>query len=880
MHKLLSMRVVLALATFIIAPLAVSVAKADDSLPWLSSPLSLQARTDTSSLPPAWNNNIDCIPQDTSTCTVSTLYGAVNSSSSARLNDYSAFHPVISYIDNRQHFLPVPNSKMAITYITDPVYGFYLYFNHDFTSGIRPTLSFGSTSYQMVQPPDGKLTDKSGQRLAADYTSMSFSQNNQWMVVSEPNVAVLRVNLETFEVVPFAPGFNYAIGLSPSPKTAISNDGRYITVASKDFSSFKIYDLNTCGPVPNTISGPVSCQSRDLQGFMQQQLPGYSSTSYIRFLDDNHVVAYSSYSSNGSSKTTRFIIGNGDTTNQIDYLALGDSYISGEGAFDYVAGTDTSTNKCHLSYLSYPLLIGQDLGYGAYHSVACAGAKTEDITNTSAYYESQADRIDKATRALWDKNGQSTLALTSFLPGYIDQMDFVTTYQPKAITMSLGGNNMGFSSILKSCVDPRDLQTCYSTYEDRLELVRLINHQVFPRLVQTYQQLKAAGAPDMRIYVIGYPQIAKPGGDCAINVHLNNDELVFAQQLISYLDQVISSAAAKAGVYYTDTRDALNGHRLCEADLGQIAMNGLTAGNDTPINGSGPIGDESYHPNPLGYQLLEDKVLAVINNLTSPMPPANLTATPPTEEGLEILNAPHSGRAINNIEYDNDVSADLAYQQTPLDILIDSAQHSLAPNTTLRAELHSTPISLGSYKTGANGDLTTQVTIPADTPTGYHTLHFYGADMAGQSIDIYKFIYVAHAADDLDGDGVLDSIQSCVGVASSGQDYDQDGIDDACDGTIDEPPVQNEPVSIPESGIVLSSTDAPDVSNTGSSIYATSQEVSNSQSAVLGANTTAASSVNKPASSDNLKIPGRYYLIAGGAFLLLTIVSYFIKQRL
>ena len=37
-----------------------------------------------------------------------------------------------------------------------------------------------------------------------------------------------------------------------------------------------------------------------------------------------------------------------------NYVALGDSYQSGEGAGDYLAGTDTDANKCHRSVHAYP----------------------------------------------------------------------------------------------------------------------------------------------------------------------------------------------------------------------------------------------------------------------------------------------------------------------------------------------------------------------------------------------------------------------------------------------------------------------------------------------------------------------------------------------
>ena len=71
-------------------------------------------------------------------------------------------------------------------------------------------------------------------------------------------------------------------------------------------------------------------------------------------------------------------------------MALGDSYTSGEGAYDYRNGTDTSTNQCHSSVAAYPELITQALFSNAGgHSVACSGATIDDITNLNDGYHGQ-----------------------------------------------------------------------------------------------------------------------------------------------------------------------------------------------------------------------------------------------------------------------------------------------------------------------------------------------------------------------------------------------------------------------------------------------------------------------------------------------------------
>jgi len=898
MHKHFSVRVVAALAISIVTLLGVSLVKADEPPAWLfGSQLYINKVADVaeSSIPSTFfdGGNVDCTVVDNSNCSIDTPYGSVYDSS---LWVGGQWRPIADYGNNRANFFAVPGSDTAITTSNAPVFGSYMYFTGNVSASLTPQYVFGLPDanlsdeghlldhFQLSRPPDRKLTDKTGANLSADLSSMNFSANAQWLVVTDPDIATLRVNVATGQVLPFGRTFTYGIGINPKPKNAISSDGRYAVEASQDASTFSIYDLSTCGIVPDRISGPVQCQLRELINteFISSQIPGYSGIRYIKFLDDNTISFYASYTDGAATKYAQYTLSTkpGLATN-LQYLALGDSYISGEGAFRYLNGTDTVDNQCHVSLLSYPLLAGKDLGYDSYHSVACSGAITNDIINTSDGYRGQAK--PHTSKQELDKSGKMPSILSNFQQGYIDQLDFVKQYQPKVVTISIGGNDIGFSARLQSCIFGG---SCYSTYEDRLEFVREVN-ATFPKLVDTYTKIKNAGAADAQIYVIGYPQIANTDGNCALNVHMNHDELVFAQQAINYLDAVISQAAAKAGVFYVDTQDALLGHRLCEAGPGSVAMNGISAGNDFPDKLNGPIGRESYHPNAYGHQLLERYTLNATYNLTAPMPAADLSARPPSETGQEILNAPHSGLTVRATEFDSDISADLAYQQTPTDVSIDGTNHLLPPNSALQAEIHSSPASLGAFTTDSVGNLTTQITIPASVPTGYHSLHFYGTNVAGQPVDIYKVIYVAATADDLDGNGVADSTQGCVGVPASGQDSDQDGVDDACDSDITSPPTVVAASEVAatvsaQSGLILADSDSelssPDNSTVASSkISASSVTTQTSPAAVLGANTSSRIASLSKEHADNLRVPGSYFAVAGLISLSVAAVIYAVK---
>jgi hypothetical protein len=747
-----------------------------------SSSLSLQKQTEISTIPPSWNGNIDCYQETADNCVLNTYYGSANTGSSLRLSGTDNYQPVISYIDGRKHYLPIPNSSSGLVYTTEPPYGVYLYFYYNFESSIAPADNAGNAYYQVNRAPDAELTDSSSNRLAADYTSISFSENGKWMIVSQPNVAMLRVNLDTFQVLPFAPGFNYTIGLDPQLQTAITNDGRYAVVASKIFGRFEIYNLAACTNVPTTMTSLVSCQSHTVQNYMQDQIPNFTGANNIRFIGDDTISFYASYLVGSTTKFAKYILSTqSGNLNRHDYLALGDSYISGEGAFDYLPATDTTDNQCHVSRFSYPLLLGLDLNFNSFHSVACSGATTNDILNTSDQYSGQA-KNGLQRKALETSDSLSGI-LTNFKQGYIYQNNFVSQYQPKVITLSIGGNDIGFSNRLQDCLKPG---TCYSTFEDRLEFVREVN-RTFPKLVSTYSRVKNLATPNTRIYVIGYPQIAKADGDCAVNVQMNKDELTFASQAINYLDAVIESAARKAGVFYVDAQDALRGHRMCEASGKSLAMNGATAGNDFPDRLGGPIGRESYHPNDFGHQLLENKILLLSNNLTAPMPPPNLDSSPPSETGLDILNAPHIGREVRSTSFTPELAPNVLFKSQQFKLVLAGAEHGILPKSLVKAEIQSDPVSLGSFTTDSLGNLSANPVLPDSIPVGFHTLHVYGTNLDGGQIDLFKTIYVAFSQDDFNGDGAPDSPGMCIGVTPSGQDYDQDGIDDGCDGVITDP---------------------------------------------------------------------------------------------
>lgn len=752
-------------------------------------------------LPPNIGNNRDCherkvitrpkrpipIPpfsqteQSYTSCVVDTAFGSIDTLGYLQRPGGTMAGPVKDINGRTAMLVPIPYSTTGMMLTGSAINATYLAFFDNMDSVLDSSAIYtGEVTHKITAPPTTTLRDKNGKSVAVGIDSLSFSANGQWMVTDIPSLGVVvRINTANRQILAFGDSMTYNIGLYPGLQTAISADGRYVVMASSVFGILKLYDLDTCGTVPNSISGKVNCKSRDLQPYMQQTVPNFWGVRQLRFRGDYALDMYVDARQGTAQQIShRVLRAAGQTDSGFQYMALGDSFASGEGAYQYKASTDTNLNKCHLSQRSYPYLIGATLNFDQYESVACSGAVIDDITNTNGDYEGQVN--DNLVVSKRDKNQ----IMDSFLPGYLAQHEFIKFKKPNIITLSAGGNDIGFSDIISRCLDS---DTCYQNYEDRRELVENINSQ-FTRLIDLYTQVKNASDPSVKIYVLGYPQLVYPEGNCANNVPFNHDELIFVQLLISHLNSVIKTATANAGVFYVDIENSLAGRRLCETVSSNVAVNGLTLGNDIPNIPllHGPIGNEIFHPNYLAHQLFKSTVLGKTANLTALMPVSNpASVLPDVSDSLPILNAPKSNRVMRITKNITGTSGGAIEFGKTWAFDYNPTVQILKAGSKIKAWLNSDPVFLGEFTVASDGSVSITTKIPDNVPPGFHTLHLYGKNSSGEDVDLYQTVYVA--GDSLQGE--------CVIVPDSGEDVDQDEVDDACDGFIDEPPLAVEPVA-------------------------------------------------------------------------------------
>lgn len=684
-----------------------------------------------------------------------------------------------------------------------------------------------STYYVYTYTVSGSATflDLNGQPLSSEPSGIAYSTNGRWLGVQIRGSAdgavggILLYDLTNSLMAPKLISTSLdvqyiAYSDIKSSNLAVSDDGRYVAYNGYMAGykpTLRVYDTATClNQYAYLVSGyGNNCEYNDVwNGKFRTEtylsnIPTEAAIEYprrLRFAGDNSLLVQGVYARNSptSFSVAEYSVSPSSTGSApLSLLVMGDSYISGEGVKYYRSGTDTRDNKCHNSWLAY----GYQRGWSHFpldkvKSVACSGAKLNDIDaglwaadkeDARRLYDGQTKREVK-----WKDRPQQEI-LDNFSPGYSNQIIFSENNTPRNVLLSVGGNDIGFANIITGCALSNFEGDCYNTYNQRKELMDSINSQYYG-LKKTYENIKAT-TKGGKLYVVGYPQVAKVGGSCGANVHLNANEVKFSNDLITYVNMTIKRAASDAGVTYVDVEGALAGHRLCEAAKNNSAMNGLTEGDDKRfkplylIAQTGPISylvqagiaNESYHPTALGHKILGAEIIKRTKNFTIPMP---------NKTNLKANTFNFTDPLINGfVPGDNDIHSVLWTQPTPssLTVLKKGSKYKVRAPLGLDASGTVRVVQFSTPKTLYEGSIAqAEIIIPTESSTGTHTIAIYGKSTDGQSMVYKQVYYVADSDKDADGDGIDNENDSCTLVAQSNIDDDHDGKDDACDGDIDD----------------------------------------------------------------------------------------------
>src|SRR6476619_4090497 len=220
------------------------------------------------------------------------------------------------------------------------------------------------------------------------------------------------------------------------------------------------------------------------------------------------------------------------------YVALGDSYSSGVGTRSYL---DDGTT-CQRSVYAFPSLIVAAKGY-ALNLRACSGAKVSDVTRT------QLSALSASTRY---------------------------------VTISVGGNDAGFTSVITTCAEPAWLSDCKGAVNKAQSYIK----KTLPGSLATLYSSIRSKAPNATVVVVGYPRLFN-GEDCNALTWFSPSDESLLNATADLLNSKLAAAAAAKGFAFANPTSRFIGHAVC--------------GNPEWLNGlSNPV-SESYHPNRTGH---------------------------------------------------------------------------------------------------------------------------------------------------------------------------------------------------------------------------------------------------------------------------------------
>jgi lysophospholipase L1-like esterase len=265
------------------------------------------------------------------------------------------------------------------------------------------------------------------------------------------------------------------------------------------------------------------------------------------------------------------------------YVAMGDSYSSGEGAKQYIKGSNfddrndlwpfnddqEAHNRCRRSENAYSQVITNRFDFtGGSTFVACSGATVSDLTDPNSSNTGEQPQLDAL-------NKDTSLA-----------------------TISIGGNDLGFAEIVQACIvngagGLPGVSKCQDKYEPQMS-GRLADLK--KKLSVQYQAMKDK-APNARIIIMGYPHLFVDNpGDSFGNLLFKEDQ-IWMNEKGTQLNAMLKATAEEAGVEFVDPSFAFKGHELGSKDPWI---------NDLDFGGPGImlVDPGSFHPNAQGQSVM------------------------------------------------------------------------------------------------------------------------------------------------------------------------------------------------------------------------------------------------------------------------------------
>ena len=252
------------------------------------------------------------------------------------------------------------------------------------------------------------------------------------------------------------------------------------------------------------------------------------------------------------------------------YVSLGDSYTAGP----LIPNQSLSPLGCLRSDHNYPHVARAGLtDVATFRDPSCSGATTDDMANSQGV-----------------------------TPGpNPPQFDSLST-DTRVVTLGIGGNDIGFSSIIENCARLNPFDPCKDDY------VSGSTDQIANRIAAAQPDVEAVldgiatRSPSAKTFVVGYPTILPDSGSgCWPTVPILPTDVSYLRTKERQLNAMLAAAAAAKGAIYVDTYTSSIGHDVCKGASTKW-VEGLI-----PVNPAAPV-----HPNENGMANTGAVVLAAI----------------------------------------------------------------------------------------------------------------------------------------------------------------------------------------------------------------------------------------------------------------------------
>ncbi|MBW0106225.1 SGNH/GDSL hydrolase family protein [Pseudonocardia sp. KRD291] len=247
------------------------------------------------------------------------------------------------------------------------------------------------------------------------------------------------------------------------------------------------------------------------------------------------------------------------------YVALGDSYAAGP----LVPVQTGQPAGCLRSNQNYPSVLAKSAAQKDFVDVTCSGAKTDDFS-----------------------------APQPVNPGPNPPQYDALTGSEGLVTLTIGGNDIGFGDIIQKCVSVSSTNLLGAACKDFYS--RGGSDELTGRIDGTASKISDAldeikeRSPQARVAVVGYPSILPDTGPgCYPIVPFSAGDTAYLRDVEKKLNAMLAEQAKDAKVDFVDTYTPTIGHDACQVP-GRKWVEGLV-----PTSPAAPV-----HPNASGERAM------------------------------------------------------------------------------------------------------------------------------------------------------------------------------------------------------------------------------------------------------------------------------------